>query len=188
VTSRWLRHGTGSGRVKSRSPQRAVGLAILIAGLLLIVSVFLEWGRIAIGAGSNSLAHASVSGAGTVSITMPQDDPEFERYAAKSLEQVVSHSGVWVAIIGVLIIAAGAAYLWLPPREEAAIAVAVLAIIGSVLCLASALDERRIFGDAFDVAAAHYSLGYGLALACAMTMVLIALGVAGFTLERPAAR
>jgi hypothetical protein len=174
--------------VEGRSPQRAVGLAILVAGLLLILSVFLEWGHIAIGAEPHSLAQASVSGAGTVAITMPQDDPEFERYAAKSLEHVVSHGGLWVAIIGVLIIAAGAAYLWLPPREEAAIAVALLASIASVLCLASALNVRRIFGDAFDVAAAHYSLGYGLALACITTIVLIALGVAGFALDRQVAR
>lgn len=188
MTSGWLRPDTGLPGVKSRSPQRAVGLAMLIAGLLLTLSVFLEWGRITIGAEANSLAQASVSGAGTVSITMPQDDPEFERYAAKSLEQVVSHGGVWVAIIGVLIIAAGAVYLWLSPREEAAIAVALLAGIGSVLCVASALNVRRIFGDAFDVAAAHYSLGYGLALACITSIVLIGLGVAGYALERPAGR
>ena len=110
-----------------------MGLAILVAGLLLAVSVFLDWGHIAIGAGSNSIVQAAVSGAGTVSVTMPQADPEFERYAAQSLEHVVSHSGVWVAVIGVLIVAAGAVYLWLLPRAEAALAVAVLAGV-SGLC------------------------------------------------------
>jgi hypothetical protein len=69
-----------------------VGLTILVAGFLLVVSVFLDWVHIAIGGRAYSIVQASVSGAGTVSVTKPQDDPEFQRYAAQSLEHVVSHS------------------------------------------------------------------------------------------------
>lgn len=185
---RWLQCDTGQARVRRGSPRWIVGLTILGAGLLLVVSVFLGWGRIAIGGESNSIVQASVSGAGTVSVTMPQDDPEFERYAAQSLEQVVSHSGVWVAVIGILIIAAGAVYLWRRPRTEAAIAVAVLASIGSVFCLSTALDVRGMFDEALDSSYAHYWPGFGLIFACTMTVVLTALGGTAFVLERIAVR
>jgi hypothetical protein len=156
----------------------------MVAGLLLVVSVFLDWGHIAIGGGSDSIVQASVSGAGTVSVTVPHDDPEFERYGAQSVEHVMSHSGVWVAVIGVLIVAAGAAYLWLRPRAEAAIAVTVLAGIGSVFGLSYALNVREMFSEVLDLSFAHSSLGFGLIVACTMTVALTALGVAAFVLER----
>jgi hypothetical protein len=114
---------------------------------------------------------------------MPQDDPEFERYAARSLEHIVRPSGTWVAVIGVLIIAAATAYLWLQPRTEAAIAVAVLAGIGSVFCLSAALNVRGMFNEALDLGYAHYSPGFGLIVACTMTAVLTALGVTAVVLE-----
>jgi hypothetical protein len=187
MRSRWLQRDTGPARVQGGSPRRIVGLTILVAGLLLVVSVFLDWGHMAIGGGSDSIVQASVSGAGTVSVTMPQDDPEFQRYAARSLEHVVSHSGVWVAVIGVLIVAAGAAYLWLLPREETAIAVVVLAGIGSAFCLSYAFNVRRIFGEALSLNYAHYSPGFGVVVACTTTVILIALGMAAFVSERIAA-
>src|SRR5579884_695222 len=184
MPSRWLRRDTGQARIERGSPRWIVGLAILIAGLTLLVSVFLDWGRITIGERSNSIAQISVSGAGGVSVTMPQDDPEFERYVAKSLEHVVSHRGLWVAVIGVLVVAAGAAYLCRLHREEAAVGVVVLAGIASALCLSAAFNLRRIFGEAFDVNVGHYSLGIGLVVACCATICLIALGVAALVLER----
>jgi hypothetical protein len=182
--SRWLQRDTGQARIQRGSPRWIVGLAILGAGLLLVVSIFLGWGRIAIGSGSNTIVQAEVSGAGTVSVTVPQDDPEFERHAAQSLGHVLGHSGVWVAVIGVLIVAAGVAYLWLRPRTEAAIAVAVLAGIGLVFCLSNALNVRGMFYEDLDLSIAHYSPGLGLVVACAMTVVLTALGVTAFVLER----
>jgi hypothetical protein len=94
----------------------SLGITNLIAGVLLLVSVFLDWVHIAIG----GIVQASVTGAGTVSVTKPHD-PELRRYVAHSLEQVVSHRGLWVAVIGVLIVAADAAYLWLLPRAESAL-------------------------------------------------------------------
>ena len=160
-----------------------VGLANLVAGILLVVSVFLDWVHIAIGGEAYRIVPASVSGAGTVSVIKPQDDPEFQRYAAQSLEHVVSHSGVWVAVIGVLIVAAGAVYLWLPPRAEAALAVAVLAGIGAVFCLSCALNVRRIFREALDLNYAHYSLGFGVVVACTLTVILTVLGVTAFVLD-----
>ena len=187
TASRWPRRNTGPARVQRGSPRWIVGLPILVAGLLLVVSVFLDWGHVAIGGRSNSIAQAAVSGAGTVSVTMPQGDPEFERYAAKSLEHVVSHSGLWLAVIGVLIVAAGAAYLWLLPREETAIAVAALAGIGFVSCLSYALNVRRSLSEALGLDYGHYSLGFGVVIACTMTVVLMALGVAAFVLDRAAA-
>jgi hypothetical protein len=184
IRSRWLQRDTGQARVQRGSPRWIVGLTIIGAGLVLIVSVFCGWGHIAIGGGPNGIVQASVSGAGTVSVTVPQDDPEFERYAAQSLEHVVSHRGLWVAVVGVLIVTAAAAYLWLPPRTEAAIGVAVLGGIGSVFCLSNALNVGGTFNDAIDVSYDHYSLGPGLVVACAMTVVLTALGVTAFVLER----
>src|SRR5690348_4825168 len=86
--NRWLQRDTGQARIQRGSRRWIVGLTILGAGLLLVVSVFLGWGRIAIGSGSNTIVEAAVSGAGTVSVTVPQDDPEFERYAAQSLGHV----------------------------------------------------------------------------------------------------
>ena len=187
TASRWPRRDTGPARVQPGSPRWIVGLAIVAAGLLLVVSVFLDWGHLAIGARSNSVAQVAVSGAGTVSVTMPQGDPEFERYAAKSLEHVVSHSGLWVAVIGVLIVAAGAGYLWLLAREETAIAVAVLAGIGFVSCLSCALNIRRSLDEALGLDYGHYSLGSGVVVASTMTVVLMALGVAAVVLDRTAA-
>lgn len=160
-----------------------IGLTILVAGVLLVVSVFLDWAHIAIGDRSGSIVQASVSGAGTVSVTVPQDDPELQRYAAQSLEHVVSHSGLWVAVIGVLIVAAGAAYLWLLPRAEAALAVAVLAGTGAVFCLSCAFNVRRIFREVLDLSYAHYSLGIGVLVACGLTLILTVLGVTAFVLD-----
>jgi hypothetical protein len=180
---RWLERDTGQTGVQRGSPRWMVGLTILVAGFLLVVSVFLDWVHIAIGGGAYSIVQASVSGAGTVSVTKPQDDPEFQRYAAQSLEHVVSHSGVWVAVIGILIVAAGAAYLWLPPRAEAALAVAVLAGIGAVFCLSCAFNVRRIFREALDLNYAHYSLGFGVVVACTLTVILTVLGVTAFVLD-----
>ncbi|WP_375484700.1 hypothetical protein [uncultured Mycobacterium sp.] len=184
MPSRWLRRDSGKARIERGTPRWIVGLAILVAGLILLASVFLDWGHITIGDRSNSIAQISVSGAGGVSVTMPQDDPEFERYAAKSLEHVVSHRGLWVAVIAVLVIAAGAAYLWLLPREQAAVGVVVLSGIASAFCMSCAFNLRRIFGEAFDVNVGHYSLGIGLVMACCTTIGLIALGVAALVLER----
>jgi hypothetical protein len=177
------RRDTGHAGVQRASPRRIVGLAIIGAGLLLVVSVFLDWGHIAIGGGSDSILRASVSGAGTVSVDVPQDDPGFERDAAQSLEHLVSHRGVWAAVLGVLVVAAGVAYLRLRPRAEAAIAVAVLGGVGSVIGLSYALDLRGMFSEALDLGYAHYSPGFGVVLACTVAAILIPLGVAAFVLE-----
>jgi len=144
-----------------------------------VISVFLDWVHIAIG----RVVQASVSGAGTVSVTQPQDDPELHRYAAQALEQVVSHSGVWVAVIGVLIVAADAAYVWLRPRAEAAVAVAVLAGVGAVYCLSCAFNVRRLFRETLNLEYVRYSLGIGMVIACTMTVILGALGVTAFVME-----
>jgi hypothetical protein len=181
---RWLQRDTGHARVQRGSPRSVVGLTIVICGLLLVVSVSLDWVHIAVGRGPNTIVQASVSGAGTVSVVIPQDDPEFERYAAESLGHVVSHTGVWVAAIGVLIVVAGATYLWLRPRTEAAIAVTVLAAIGSGFCLSYAFNVKRTFTEVLDLSSAHYSLAFGLVAACVLTVLLTALGVAAFVLER----
>ncbi|MDA3641375.1 hypothetical protein [Mycobacterium xenopi] len=187
MRSRRPQRDTGLARIERGSPPWIVGLSILVAALLLVVSVFLDWAHIAIGPRVNSIAQASVSGAGTVSVTGPQDDPEFERYVAQSLQHAANPSGVWVAVIGVLIIAAGVAYLRLALRAESALAVAALASIGSALCLPDALNVRRAFGESLGSDYAHYSPGFGLILACTMTVALVALGVAGFALERRSA-
>jgi hypothetical protein len=176
---RWIKRDTGQTRVRRGSPRWIVGLANLIAAILLLVSVFLDWVHIAIG----GVVRASVSGAGTVSVTKPDDDPELQRYVTQSLEQVVSHSGMWIAVIGVLIVAADAVYLWLPPHAEAAIAVAVLAGISAVFCLSCAFDVQRVFRQALDLNYAHYSLGFGVVVACSMTVLLTVLGVAAFVLD-----
>jgi hypothetical protein len=184
MPSRWLRQrDTGLGRIQRGSPPWIVGLTIIVGGLVLVGSVFLDWGHLAIGGGQ-----VAVSGTGTVLVTVPHGDPEIERYNAQSLENVVSHSGVWVAVVGLLIVAGGAAYLWLLPREATAIAVAVLAGIGSLVCLSYAFNVRRIFGEACCLNDAHYSLGVGVVVACTTTVVLTALGVAAFVWERIAGR
>jgi hypothetical protein len=175
---RWLERDTGQSRVQRGTPRWIVGLTILVAGILSVVSVFLDWVHIAIG----GVLQASVSGAGTVSVTKPHDDAELQRYAAQSLEHVVSHSGMWVAVIGVLILAADAAYLWLLPRAEAAIAVAVLAGIDAVICLSYALNVQRMFRETLDLNYIHCSLGFGVVVACGMTVLLTALGVTAFVL------
>ena len=145
----------------------------------MVISVFLDWVHIAIG----GVVQASVSGAGTVSVTTPHDDPDLQSYAAQALVQVVSHSGVWVAVIGVLIVAADAAYLWLLPRAEAALAVAVLAAVGAVFCLSFALNDERIFYESLDLDYVHYSLGFGVVVACTMTVILTMLAVTAFVID-----
>ena len=180
---RWLEGDPGQAHIQRGSLRWIVGLTILVAAILLVVSVFLDWVHIAIG----GVVQASVSGAGTVSVTKPQDNPELQRYAAQSLEAVVSHSGVWVAVIGVLIVAVDAGYLWLLPRVEAAIAVALLAGIGAVFCLSCPFNVRRVFRAAFDLNYVHYSLGFGVVVACSMTVILTGLGTTAFILDSIAA-
>jgi hypothetical protein len=86
-------------------------------------------------------------------------------------------------VIGVLVVAAGVAYFRLRPRAEAAIAVAVLGGVGSVIGLSYALDLRGMFSEALDLGYAHYSPGFGVVLACTVAAILIPLGVAAFVLE-----
>jgi hypothetical protein len=175
---RWIGRDTGRTRVQRGSPRWIVGLINFGAAILLVVSVFLDWVHLTIG----GIVHASVSGAGTVSVTKPHD-PELQRYVAHSLGQVVSHSGLWVAVIGVLIVAANAAYLWLVPHAEAAIAVAVLAGIGAAFCLSCAFNVQRVFRETLNLEYAHYSLGFGVVVACIVTVSLTVLGVAAFVLD-----
>jgi hypothetical protein len=184
--SRWLQRDASHARIERGSRRWAVGLTIVIAGFLLAVSVFLDWAHITVGRGTSMIAQVSVSGAGTVSVTMPQDDPEFEHYAAQSLGHIVSHSGVWVVAIGVLTVAAGATYLWLRPRTEAAIVVTGLAVIGSVLCFSNALNVKRMFNEVLDSSYAHYSPAFGMIVASALAVILTALGVTALVLERAA--
>jgi len=175
---RWIERDTGQNSVQRGSPRWIVGLTNLLAGILLLVSVFFDWVHIAIG----NVVQASVSGAGTVSVTKP-DDPQLQGYVAQSLEQAVGHGGLWVAVIGVLIVAAAAAYLWLIPHAEAAIAVAVLGGIGAIFCLSCAFNVQTVFREALDVNYVHYSLGSGVVVACCMTVLLTMLGVAAFVLD-----
>ncbi len=48
----------------------------------------------------------------------------------------------------------------------------------------NAFNVRKMFSEALDLYYAHYSLGFGVVVACTMTVVLTALGVAAFVLDR----
>ncbi|HZE17626.1 MAG TPA: hypothetical protein VE197_19055, partial [Mycobacterium sp.] len=66
---------------------------------------------------------------------------------------------------------------------EAALAVAVQAGIGAVFCLSCAFNVRRILREALDLNYAHYSLGFGVVVACTLTVILTVLGVTAFVLD-----
>jgi hypothetical protein len=60
----------------------------------------------------------------------------------------------------------------------------VLAGIGAVCCLSCAFNVQEGFPrSSLDVNYAHYSVGFGVVLACSMTVLLMVLGVTAFVLE-----
>ncbi|TSE01138.1 hypothetical protein FOS14_05180 [Skermania sp. ID1734] len=155
--------------------QRVLGLTMIGGGLLLLISVFLPWGHVAIG-GPQAIMTASVSGTGTVTVSVGDGDASLEHHVADYLNPMMNHLGWWVLVIAVLIVVAGAFYLWSPARLEAAIVVTVLGAIGAAMCLFYAVHIRESLSEALDVSSGDGRPGYGVVLACILTVLLTALG------------
>jgi fructose-specific phosphotransferase system IIC component len=90
----------------------------------------------------------------------------------------------WIALaLGIVALLAGAAYLWLPQRKIAAVAVAVLGAIAGVICVSHFFDVRATFGNPPNLADVNFSPGAGLVAACILSFSVTALGVWAYITE-----
>lgn len=170
----WLQsiQDTGPNRILRGSSRWIAGLAILGAGGALILSTFLEWGR-----ATTPNFTATVSGVGSVSIQAPG--------SSRTGETLVTGSaiGAWALVVGLLGVLLGAGFLWTQWRSATALAVAILGGIGFLVCLQRAMTIATIMKP-MTGAPSDYQVGIGLLLACASALVLSAVAVTAFVLER----
>ncbi|MGW4019119.1 RDD family protein [Rhodococcus ruber] len=167
-------------------------MAIVAGGLVLALSVFLEWGHINdmyYDDGTRTSATASMNGIGDATVTLGGLDPDYvgfvEGSAAAALEDETGSAGVWAIWLGLLVSGAGLAYMGMRVRAAAAVTVAVLALIGFVTALSQMFNVRgAVFDNNVGWSQGEFSAGFGLVLACALTLVLLGLAVTAFVLER----
>jgi hypothetical protein len=171
---------TGPGQVERGRSRWVAGWAIIAAGGALVLSTFLEWGN------TTSAGFAiSMSGLGQVSVEAPDRNGVLAAFIADRLQQESSvHTpGVWALLVGLIAIVAGAAYLWTQWRSQTALAVTIVGGIEFLVCVGNAINVAAMMGHpAGD--AGQYAIGFGLLLACAITLVLVGLGITAFVLER----
>ena len=171
----WLQSikDTGPGRVERGSSRWVAGLAIIAAGGVLVVSPLLPWAH-----DTRSGSVISVSGLGAISVNAEEGVAslikEFNNYGIP---------GIWAVLVGLIAIVAGAAFLWTRWRSQTALTVAILGGIGFLACMADAINVGAVMGNPAS-GAGEYAIGFGLLLACAVTLVLVGLGITAFVLER----
>ncbi|WP_133055604.1 hypothetical protein [Mycolicibacter engbaekii] len=93
-----------------------------------------------------------------------------------------TNPGMWVLIVGLVAVASGCAFLWTGWRTPAALTAAIGGGISFLLCLMQAMDLTSVANP--HGGRAHLSIGMGLLFACALTLVLVAVAVTAFVLER----
>jgi hypothetical protein len=158
------------------------GLAIVILGAALLLSTFLDWG-------STTLSDYTMTMNGFGSVHVSGPDHSMSSFMQQQLEDEVEsavHSpGVWVALFGVVAIAAGAAFMWTAWRTPASIAVMVLGGIAFLVCIGNLINLAAMMGNTASYGG-DYRVGFGLLAACALTLALIGVGITAFVLERMA--
>ena len=86
-------------------------------------------------------------------------------------------------LVGLIAIVAGAAFLWTRWRSQTALTVAILGGIEFLACMGNVINLGAMMGNPAS-SPGEYAIGFGLLLACAVTLVLVALGITAFVLER----
>ncbi len=169
----------GPNAVQRGSGRWVTGVAMLVGGAVLILSTLLVWGRTT----SDGYAIA-MSGLGQVSVHGPNSTLTsfLEEQLQGEVGPAVFNPGIWTALVGVLSIFGGLAYLWTARRSEASIVVAVACGVDFLACISNATSLGSMMGDVSD--SDSYTIGFGLLLACALTLILVALAVTAFVLER----
>ena len=86
-------------------------------------------------------------------------------------------------LVGLIAVVAGAAFLWTQWRSQTALTVAIVGGIEFLVCMGNVISVGAMMGNP---ASSHgeYAIGLGLLLACAVTLVLVGLGITAFVLER----
>ena len=180
----WLQsiRDTGAGHVVRGSSRWVSGVAIIAAGVVLLLSTFMAWGH-TVSAGFR----ISLSGLGFVSVTAPEGDEQVAAFITRQLQDEVSSAahnpGVWALVVALIVVVAGAAYLWTKWRSQAALTVAVTSAIEFLVCVSNAASVGAMMGYAAS-RGEDYAIGFGLLLACGVTLVLTGLGITAFVFER----
>jgi hypothetical protein len=162
---------------------RIVGLVISGAGVLLIVASVSVWGRATLPVhdsdGTGSVT-ASFPGVGEPSITGHFSNGSLGGTVTMDTLPPTLHNTNpgWITLaLGAIAIIAGIAYLWLRQRGVLAIAVASLAAISAVLCVAHMFDVGGTFNNPPDLAGVRFAPGTGLVAACVLSFALAAVGI-----------
>jgi hypothetical protein len=162
----------GPHRIAKGGPRWVAGIAMVAAAAVLLLSTFLDWGR-----ASTSNLTVTLSGTGSVTVSMPGgNSPSSALIAGGAI-------GVHAIVVSVIAAVAGGAYLWTRWRSYAALAVAVLGGIEFLVCLQNAITIASTLKPMVG-APGEYQIGIGLLLACASALVLSAVAVTAFVLER----
>jgi hypothetical protein len=173
---------TGPGRVERGSSRWVVGVAIVAAGAVLVLSTFLPWGDI-----TSSGYEISMSGLGQVSVQAPAGEEGTSAFIASQLQDqvgaAVHNPGIWALVVGLITVLAGAAFLRTRWRSQTALTVAVVGGIEFLVCMGNAVNVAAMMGSPA-LNQGEYGIGFGLLLACAVTLALVGLGVTAFVLER----
>ncbi|MBS9535765.1 DUF2510 domain-containing protein [Mycobacterium sp. M1] len=168
---------------------QAIGLAMAAGAVTLIAASFTTWCR-ARG------PYTDLHGMGSVTLSFPgMGSPTAsgtftDGTVSGTVTNLASSGGVflpsntnpgWVSLVlGIVVLIAALAYLWLPQRKYVAAAVAAVSASAAVLCISHLFDIRGTFGDPADVAGMDFSVGGGLAVACLVSFGLAILGTAAY--------
>jgi hypothetical protein len=168
---------------------RTIGLLISGSGIALIAASVTVWARVR-AAGSYKGAVVSVTasfpGLGTPKVTGTYSEDATRgnlQITDPSLALHNTNPG-WVALaLGIIALAAGAAYLWLRHRKVIGAVLAVLAGTVSVICISHLLDLRSTFDDPPDLADIDFSPGAGLIATSALSLALTALCITAYVMN-----
>ncbi|RWA23956.1 hypothetical protein MELE44368_01730 [Mycolicibacterium elephantis DSM 44368] len=103
-------------------------------------------------------------------------------YVKLGVEPSVQSPGAWAAIVGLINAVAGWMYLWTALRSLASVVVVLAAGVGFLVFLGNLINLESMMGEVS--VSGFYTVGFGLLLACAVGLILIALGITAFVLER----
>jgi hypothetical protein len=171
---------------------RIIGLCAVLAGVALVITSFLAWGRatssLALDNGAFASATLSFPGFGDPTLAMNMSGEEGISVRGTvdvpRLHTMHSTNPGWVALVlGVVAIIAGVGYLWLRYRLALAVTVAVVSGIAEVMLLSQLLDLSGTFGDPPGVPADKFSPGPGLVAACFLAFVLAAVSIAAAVVQ-----
>jgi hypothetical protein len=165
---------------------RVVGLCTVLAGVALVVTSFLTWGRATTSQtlGDDTFGSATLSFPGlgdpTFAFKVSGGDGSLRAdLDVPRLHTMHSTNPGWIALaLGVVAIVAGVAYLWLRHRLVIAVVVSVGSGVTAVMLLSQLLDLPGAFGNPPGIPADKFSPGLGLVAACLLSFGLTAAAIA----------